>query len=248
MAALTLGLIFAGANPFDSAPVDAITVDIVSPNEVETGLSKPEAAPTSAPETEPSFEPPAPKPQPPPPSTPQATPPADPRSTQQASAATQAGPSPPSSVPPLQPASESPQSAEPQERNTADVFAMSLMMPDGRLGGSFDALATDKANIANDHITAFRNHLKTCSTLPAGVNKTDNVSAVVRIRLNPDGTLMAPPEPRLIVHASTGGGELSNSVIAALRKCQPYTMLPPDKYDEWKVLDLSFTPRNFGGG
>jgi len=33
-----------------------------------------------------------------------------------------------------------------------------------------------------------------------------------------------------------------------VRKCQPYKMLPPDKYNEWKVFDLSFTPQNFGGG
>ena len=34
----------------------------------------------------------------------------------------------------------------------------------------------------------------------------------------------------------------------ALWACQPYAMLPPDKYNGWKVLDLSFTPRDFVGG
>ena len=29
--------------------------------------------------------------------------------------------------------------------------------------------------------------------------------------------------------------------------CQPYAMLPADRYGEWKVLDLSFTPQDFAG-
>jgi hypothetical protein len=37
------------------------------------------------------------------------------------------------------------------------------------------------------------------------------------------------------------------SAIAAITACQPYTMLPADKYQEWKVLDLDFTPQNFKG-
>ncbi len=128
------------------------------------------------------------------------------------------------------------------------MFGMPLAMPDGRLGGSFDAAAIDKADISNDNIAAFHQHLKTCSKLPAGVNATDNVRAVLRIFLKPDGTLAAPPQPIRIEGVSKGGGELYQSVVAALRKCQPFNMLPPDKYDEWKVFDLSFTPQSFGGG
>jgi hypothetical protein len=121
-------------------------------------------------------------------------------------------------------------------------------MPDGRLGGSFDAAAVEKANIPNGDMAAFHTHLKTCSKLPAGVNMTDNVKAVVRVFLKPDGTLAARPEAIRVDGVSIGGGELYQSIVAALRKCQPFTMLPPDKYEEWKVFDLSFTPQSFGGG
>jgi hypothetical protein len=38
------------------------------------------------------------------------------------------------------------------------------------------------------------------------------------------------------------------SAMEALEKCQPYAMLPANRYQEWKVLDLSFTPRDFKGG
>jgi hypothetical protein len=30
--------------------------------------------------------------------------------------------------------------------------------------------------------------------------------------------------------------------MRALRQCQPYGFLPAAKYDEWKVLDLAFSP------
>jgi hypothetical protein len=35
--------------------------------------------------------------------------------------------------------------------------------------------------------------------------------------------------------------------VTALTACQPYMMLPPDRYREWQMLELSFTPRDFEG-
>jgi hypothetical protein len=53
-------------------------------------------------------------------------------------------------------------------------------------------------------------------------------------------------EPALIeASASAKGPLLMRSAISALQACQPYAMLPVDRYGEWKVLDLSFTPRDF---
>ena len=55
---------------------------------------------------------------------------------------------------------------------------------------------------------------------------------------------------RLAADPVIGGGsanikaiELLQSAIAALKHCQPYAMLPADRYGEWKVLDLDFTPQ-----
>ena len=258
---LTLGLFFAGVNPFDSLPAEAITVDIVSPNEVE-GFGEP-GAPASAPEAAPSFEPsmpapraaappPSPRPQPAPQATPQATQRPNQRTTRQALAPPQAVPTPPQAVPTpppfvpqMQPPPETPPPAEPREPTPADMFGMPLTMPDGKLGGGFDAPAIDTAKIERDDIAAFRNHLKSCSTLPAGINPADKGKIVLRIHLKPNGTLAAPPEPIEIGGASSIGPALFASAIAALRKCQPYNMLPADRYKEWKIIDLSFTAQNF---
>jgi hypothetical protein len=66
----------------------------------------------------------------------------------------------------------------------------------------------------------------------------------LRVLMRPDGRLAADP--------LVGGGsanpkalDLLRSAIDALKACQPYAMLPADRYGEWKVLDLDFTPLDF---
>ena len=62
--------------------------------------------------------------------------------------------------------------------------------------------------------------------------------------MTPEGRLAA--EPILIeASASMKGPLLMQGAIRALQACQPYAMLPADRYGEWKVIDLSFTPQDF---
>ena len=141
-----------------------------------------------------------------------------------------------------------PQPADAGPGDPASMFGMPMTMPDGSVGGrTFDSQAVDRANIENDAVTAFRAHLKTCSKLPPGV--APDVRVVLRVYLRPDGTLAtglpSNPEPIKVEGVSIGGGALFQSAVAALRKCQPYRMLPPDRYQEWKMLDIPFTPQNF---
>jgi hypothetical protein len=97
-----------------------------------------------------------------------------------------------------------------------------------------------------DLVTVFRNHLRSCSRLPASISSADKVMVKLRVVMAPDGRLAA--EPDLIeVKSPIKGVDLKQSVVSALMACQPYTMLPPDRYGEWKVLELSFTPQDFGG-
>jgi len=128
-----------------------------------------------------------------------------------------------------------------------NMFGMPVALPGGQLGGGFDAPAYDSANIGSDNQTAFRERLKTCSILPAGLSSEDKVRIVLRVSLNPDGTLASTP---IVIEASASvkGPVLMESAINALRKCQPYSMLPADKYKEWQVIDLSFTPQDMTGG
>ncbi len=126
-------------------------------------------------------------------------------------------------------------------------FGMMFTLPDAGAAGDFDAKATAKANISNEDAAALRAHLKSCSILPKSVTPSDNVRIVLRVAFQRDGRLAA--EPLLIeASASEKGPALMQSAMNALDKCQPYAMLPADRYDQWRMLDLSFSPKDFRGG
>jgi hypothetical protein len=110
-----------------------------------------------------------------------------------------------------------------------------------------DAKDSIRAKLPAEVIAELRRHLKSCAKLPAGVEPTDNLRIKLRTVLATDGTLARPP---ILIEAppSAKGVALVKSAMSALQACQPYKMLPADKYGEWKVMDLPFTPRDFGGG
>jgi hypothetical protein len=137
--------------------------------------------------------------------------------------------------------------AIPQEPDVTVKYHVSLGLPGTASSGDFDAPASKQANVASSLITEFRNHLKSCSKLPASVSPSDDVRIKMRVMMTPDGKLAGDP---ILIEASASmkGPLLMKSAMSALAACQPYAMLPPDKYDEWKSLDLTFTPRDFAGG
>ena len=111
-------------------------------------------------------------------------------------------------------------------------------------GDGGDANASTKADVSSSIIEEFRRHLKTCSKLPDSVAPTDKVKVKLRIVMTPQGRLATNPI-LMEASASAKGPLLMQGAIAALNACQPYSMLPPDRYGEWKVIDLSFTPDDF---
>ncbi|MGB8397440.1 MAG: hypothetical protein WCE35_01400, partial [Bradyrhizobium sp.] len=113
-----------------------------------------------------------------------------------------------------------------------------------KAGDNFDAPANQAADIASSLVAEFRHHLRTCSKLPGSLATSDDVKVRLRVFMTPDGRLAADP---VLIEASASikGPLLMQGAISALQACQPYAMLPVDRYGEWKVLDLSFTPRDF---
>jgi outer membrane biosynthesis protein TonB len=258
-AALALILVFAGIRPFNSESAQAITVDLVTPDEIKPpakdetppppepklpdldlkqSLDKPDTAqqpPPPQPATEQQPAPPPPAPKPPPPTQAQ-TPQSE---TQQAAAPAQQPPPPATPVP--TPA------FKPPEPDLAVKYGINLGLPDAPSKNDFDDTAFKAAKIASTDIEAFRRHLKTCSAMPDTVNAADDVWIKLRATFTTDGRLAAAP---ILIEgkASPKALALASSAIAALQACQPYAMLPADKYNEWKVLDLEFSPRDFDRG
>lgn len=269
VAALTAWLLLAGVRPFEPTTAEAITIDIVTPEEApplpkepdysfpildeksqenSQAKSQEQAAQKQQQEAAPQ--------QPADPPAPAQNPPSKPKQdTKQAALQQQpeqskpAAPQPqqqqaqPQTPPPPQPEQEVPTAAP----DITSKFGMMFTLPDAGASGDFDAKATAKANISREDAAALRAHLKTCSVLPRSVSPGDNVSVVLRVAFRKDGTLAA--EPLLIeASASEKGPALMRGAIDALEKCQPYAMLPADRYDQWRMLDLSFAPKDFKGG
>jgi hypothetical protein len=246
LAVLTVGLGYAGVRPFETAPVEAIAIDLVSPAEVK------EATPETPPEPTPPLEIPdlstreqpaaAAKPAAPPPAQQAAAMPATAPAAPPKADTKQAAPQPAASAP--SPASQP--SWRPPEPDLSVKYQVNLGLP-ARRGDDFDTAAFTASKVSTDDVAKFREHLKTCSALPASIAPTDKVSIRLRASFLPDGTLASAP---LLIEASASakGPLLMQAAIEALAACQPYAVLPSDKYSEWKVLDLSFTPRDFKGG
>ncbi|MBR1128251.1 hypothetical protein [Bradyrhizobium iriomotense] len=107
-----------------------------------------------------------------------------------------------------------------------------------------DAKDSIAAKLPAEVIAALRRHLRSCAKLPAGVEPTDNVHIKLRAVFATDGTLAREPI-LMAAPPSAKGVAIVRSATAALQACQPYKMLPADKYEEWRVLDLPFSPRDF---
>lgn len=162
--------------------------------------------------------------------------------------------------PPPQPQAQQPPPAMPQppayqapEPDVTIKYGVMLGLPpelppepkDAPKDDGGDAKDSIGTKLPPEVIAELRRHLRSCSKLPAGVAPTDAVRIRLRAVLATDGTLARPP---ILIEAppSAKGVAIVKSAMSALEACQPYKMLPIDKYDEWKVMDLSFTPGDFG--
>jgi hypothetical protein len=265
---LALVLLFSEVHPFGEVTAETVAVDIVTPQEIPekaAAENKLEPAPTPAPQLDFSLldkpaaaSAPAPAAQQPAPAQPQ---------KQAAVAASRPAP-PPAASPPQAPSPSQAQSASsapayaPPEPDLSIKYHVLLGLPQDlspilppaasrsgakagdKASDDFDAPAIESADIASSLVTEFRRHLRTCSKLPAELKASDDVKVKLRVLMNQDGRLAT--EPILIeASASAKGPLLMQGAIRALQACQPYAMLPVDRYGEWKVLDLSFTPKDF---
>jgi hypothetical protein len=96
-------------------------------------------------------------------------------------------------------------------------------------------------------IDALRTRISQCWKPPAGVTPATRDYVVLRILLKPDGSLAGSPV--LVEDTSTTfRPALADSAIQALMTCQPFTMLKPEHYEQWKDLELKFDPHVLLGG
>lgn len=270
---VALLLLFSEVHEFGTVTAETMPVEIVASQDVppDPVLEKqPEPVPTPTPTPLPDFSLLNAKPSPSPSTQPAAKPQPAQQQKQAALAPPPAAPSPPAAPPP--PAAQPQQAAapayKPPEPDLTIKYQVLLGLPPdlsptfpatsaapqapaapkalAKTDDNFDGAATQDADIASSAVAAFRRHLKTCLKLPPSLTPSDDVKVKLRVMMTQQGRLAADP---ILIEASASmkGPLLMQGAVKALQACQPYAMLPADRYGEWRVLDLSFTPQDFGG-
>jgi outer membrane biosynthesis protein TonB len=106
--------------------------------------------------------------------------------------------------------------------------------------------AAPDAQLSQSEIDALRERLRECWSPPAGVNGNMNIYVSLRVLFKPDGSLAQMPT---LVAGSPSplGPALAESGKRALLLCQPFTMLRPEHYAQWRDITVDFDPRDLAG-
>lgn len=83
--------------------------------------------------------------------------------------------------------------------------------------------------------------VKQCWNINAGMDGAEQLVPKVEFELNRDGTLRGMPK----VINSAPSPQFQAAAASAMRaivQCQPYTGLPPERYENWEVVRLTFDP------
>jgi outer membrane biosynthesis protein TonB len=104
------------------------------------------------------------------------------------------------------------------------------------------------AHLSQSELDALRAKLISLWNPPPAISSNpDQYVVTIRIRLTRDHRLVGQPEV-----LNGGGGVLfeatRDSAVRAVLQAQPYDMLSPATYDQWKEMDINFDPREVFGG
>jgi outer membrane biosynthesis protein TonB len=94
-------------------------------------------------------------------------------------------------------------------------------------------------------VKEFKAQVRKCFKLPAGVSPNEPFQMIIRVSLRPDGALNGPPE-HIGGKFAPLGPALRDRALEAVRQCAPYRM-PTEHYEQWKVLDIDFSPDQMMG-
>ncbi len=165
----------------------------------------------------------------------------------------QSQPQPPQPQPTQQPSVSQPMQGVPPSPEAptgpgsvpADMkrLAQALSLPVDDEGES--GTARERMAKFTEGVKEFKEQVRRCFKLPAGLAAGQQLRMVIRIALAPSGALVGEPE-MVAAKMSPLGPALRDSAVAAVRQCAPYK-LPPDKYQDWKVLDIDFSPDQMMG-
>ncbi|MPZ56683.1 MAG: hypothetical protein GEU91_09355 [Rhizobiales bacterium] len=107
--------------------------------------------------------------------------------------------------------------------------------------------SANSARLSQSEIDALRARLAQLWNPPIGAKSPEELIVRVRVRLSRDGRLSGPPQV-LTSGTSTLFQTARESAIRALFRGQPFNMLLPEHYDQWKDIEITFDPRDMMRG
>jgi outer membrane biosynthesis protein TonB len=107
----------------------------------------------------------------------------------------------------------------------------------------FGASTGHAAKVSQNELEALRARLMSLWNVPPGVRNPDEVKVEIRIVLGRDRRLAAGPRVLTSGHSPLYQAALE-SALRAVFQGQPFDMLSPSTYEEWKEIDILFDPRD----
>jgi outer membrane biosynthesis protein TonB len=131
------------------------------------------------------------------------------------------------------------------KRDSARLAAAGeTLNPSATLGTS----TGQSAQISLSELDALRQRLAQLWSPPAGAKDPQELVVVFRIKLNRDGRIAPGPWPQLVASGNTPLAIAAReSAARALNRGQPYDMLKPEHYEQWKDIEITFDPREMFG-
>ncbi|MGX9389936.1 protein TolA [Nitrobacteraceae bacterium UC4446_H13] len=101
--------------------------------------------------------------------------------------------------------------------------------------------------LSQSELDALRARLTKLWNVQAGSEHPEELIVDIRIRLTPDKRLAAPPE--IVSRGSSPRYRAAaDAAMRAVLQAQPYDMLRPATYDQWKDMIVTFDPRQMFNG
>jgi colicin import membrane protein len=99
------------------------------------------------------------------------------------------------------------------------------------------------AQLSQSEIDALRERIKQCWQPPLGAEDAQDLQVVFHVMFNTNGTVLRGPD---VVEGAPSalGPVFAESARRAILQCQPYTMLRPEHYSQWRDMEMVFNLRD----
>lgn len=101
--------------------------------------------------------------------------------------------------------------------------------------------------LSMSEMDAVRSQIAKCWSVPAGAKDAHELRVTVRVQLQQDGTVtlveLADDSISRYSSGDTFFRAAADSALRAVRQCSPLKNLPPEKYQTWKDIIMTFDPK-----